>query len=582
MDDARSAEHVRPLLPAGPGSRVLVTGRQRLLGLDADRRFTVEPLSTDNALALLRELLGAQRADREPEAALELAQRCGGLPLALRIATSRLQHRPSWTLTLLAGRLSDGERGLSELRAGDRSVEAAFTMSYDQLTPALQRGFRALGRVPTTDFDALSLAAMLDTSRERAEDVLEDLVDTSLLQQPHPGRYRLHDLVRAHARHLAAEAPDQAAADLNAVLHLYTSAGRMAGDEGDRNSPTGPDVGAFRSRRDASAWLRAAGGELADLVAHAAAAEEFDHACRIAEALVEHLVRQGQYHECRTALELALPYADRATDPRMPAALRNCLGMIDIYQGRHRLAHTRFTEALRHCRSHDDLRERARAVTGTGIAHWSLGELDDAVTHLEKAVSLTARTDDDWLIGAALCSLGAIRSLQGRHEEAFELNATALAVAEKSGLPRAISNVLCFAADTYVAAGHHIQAQHLLRRAADFADEAEDVPLRAASLSRLATVEHLQGSLHSAVDTHHKALATLTPHTNAGLEMKVRIRLGSTYAAAGRHAEARHEYQTALSLPGASDHPLEQSLARQGLNGTHRPTDEPTTGSDES
>ncbi|MFJ8653071.1 AfsR/SARP family transcriptional regulator [Streptomyces rochei] len=582
LDDARSAEQVRPLLPAGPGSLVLVTGRQRLLGLDADRRVTVEPLSTDDAVALLRELLGEQRANREPEAALELARRCGGLPLALRIAISRLQHRPTWTLALLAGRLSDDERSLGELRAGDRSVEAAFRMSYDQLTPELQRAFRALGRVPTSDFDALSLAAMLGSSQVRAEGLLEDLVDTSLLQQPRPGRYRMHDLVRAHARRLAAAVPEQAAADLTAVLHLYAAAGRVAGDEDAREDAPRPDAlrAAFRSRRDASAWLRAAGGDLTDVVAYAAAAEEFDHACRIAEALVDHLVRQGQYQDCRAALDLALPCADLATDRRMAASLRNCMGMIDVYQGQHRRAHTWFTEALRHCCSEDDLRERARAITGLGIAQWGMGGVEDAVAHLDEAVELTARLDDHWLTGMALCSLGAIRSRQGQHEKAFELNATALVIAEKGGRPRTISNVLCFTADAHLAAGHYAQATDLLRRAAELAQEAEDLPLRAASLSRLAMVEHTQGSLHSAVDTHHKALATLTSHTSAGLEMKVRIRLGSTYAAAGRYAEARQEFETALALPEAQDHPQQFRQAREGLNGSYCPTDETTTSTD--
>jgi tetratricopeptide (TPR) repeat protein len=166
----------------------------------------------------------------------------------------------------------------------------------------------------------------------------------------------------------------------------------------------------------------------------------------------------------------------------------------------------------------------------------------------------------------AMCALGAIRSQQGRHEQAFEHNAAALAVAEQHGRPRTISNVLCFVADTHVAVGRYTEAKDLLRRAAELAGDAEDLPLHAASLSRLATVEHLQGSLHSAVDTHHKALATLTGHTSAGLEMEVRIRLGSTYAAAGRRAEARQEFQTALSLPGATDYPRQFGLARDGLS----------------
>lgn len=580
VDDARSAEQVRPLLPAGPGSRVLVAGRQRLPGLDAALRLTVEPLDTEDAVGLLRELVGESRADDEPDAALDLARRCGGLPLALRIASARLQNRPSWTLSFLAGRMSDDARSLGELRAEDRSVEAAFRMSYDQLAPELRRGFRASGLAPTARFDGLILAAMLGDSREEAEDLLEGLVDASLLQQPNPGRYRMHDLVRAHARRLAADVPEEAAADRTAVLSLYTVAGRLAGDWGPVAFPAGADTtgSPFPSWREASAWLNAAGGELVDVVAYAATAGRFDDACRLAEALVDHLGRQGHHHECRAALDLALPCADLAADRRMPSALRNCMGMVDIYQGRFRQAHTWFTEALRHNCAPGDPRERARAITGMGTAEWMLGDIEDAVAHLREAVELAERLDDDWLTGIATLNLGAIRSRQGQHEQALDHYLTALTIAEKSERPRTISNALCFTADALLALGRHAEATDLLRRAAGLAAEAGDPPLRAATLSRLATAEHLQGRLDSAVDTHHAALATLTRHTSTWLEMEVRTRLGSTYAAAGRHAEARQEFRSALALPGAGDHPRQYAMARDGLNdtGAGRPAGEST------
>ncbi|MFI9207687.1 AfsR/SARP family transcriptional regulator [Streptomyces sp. NPDC053253] len=568
VDNARSAEQVRPLLPAGPGSRVLVAGRQRLPGLDADLRLTVEPLGAGEAVGLFRELLGESRADREPEAARELARRCGGLPLALRIASARLQNRPSWTLAFLAGRMSDDTRGLGELRAGDRSVEAAFRMSYEQLTPELRRCFRALGSAPTARFDGLTLAEMLGRSGADAEALLEDLVDASLLQEPHPGRYRLHDLVRAHARRLAAEAPEEAAADRTAALRLYTAAGRVASDWGPEAFPTGQDVtgSPFPGWREASAWLNAAGGDLVDVVAFAAAAGEYEHACRLAEALVDHLARQGHFSECRTALERALDCADVTADRRMPSALRVCLGIVDVYQGRLRQAGDRFAEALRYADCEGDRRNRARAIAGMGAAAWPLGRTEEAAARLSEAVELSAGLDDDWLTGMTHCNLGAIHSLQGRHEQALDHYGTALALAEKHGRPRTISSYLCFAADAHLALGRHAEGTDLLRRAAELAREAEDLPLRAAGLSQLAAAEHVQGDLRSAVDTHHQALSTLNRHTSTWLEMGVRIRLGSTYAAAGRHDEARQEFRTALSLPGAGDHPREFGLARDGLS----------------
>ncbi|MGW0908640.1 AfsR/SARP family transcriptional regulator [Streptomyces sp. NPDC002853] len=553
VDDAGSAEQVRPLLPAGPGSRVLVAGRRRLPGLDADRRLTVEPLGTGEAVTLLTCLLGERRAGQEPKAARELAHRCGGLPLALRIAGARLQNRPTWTVAHLVGRMSDDQRRLGELRAEDRSVETAFRMSYDLLVPELRRCFRALSQAPTAEFDGLTPAVMLGRSLQDTEDLLERLVDASLLQQPRPSRYRLHDLVRDHTRRLATAEPEEAAADRTAVLHLYTAAGRIASDWGPEGYPTGPDVShsPFADWREADAWLEAAGGQLLDVVAFAVATGQLDHACWIAESLVDPLVRQGRFHECRSALELALPVADLADDRRMPSSLRNCLAIADIYQGRFQQAHAWCTDALRLARHQGDLREQARAIAVMGAAERALGRLPEAAAHLSEVMGQAARLDDDWLAGMSSCNLGALHDQQGRHEEALTYYATSLTFAEKIGRPRMISKTLCFTAEAHLALGRHTEVKDLARRAADLAQEVGDLQLRATSLSLLGAAEHGHGDLPLAITLQREALATLTEHTSRPLEMEVRRRLGHTYAAAGHPDEAEQQFHLARSLAGA-------------------------------
>lgn len=555
VDDARSAEQVRPLLPAGPGSRVLVAGRHRLPGLDADRRLTVEPLVTGESVTLLTRILGETRAGQEPRAARELARRCGGLPLALRIAGARLQNRPSWTLAHLLGRLSDDERRLGELRAEDRSVEAAFRVSYDLLDTELRRGFRALGQTPTAEFDGLAPAVMLGRPLQDTEDLLERLVDASLLQQPRPGRYRLHDLVRDHTRRLAATVPEEAAGDRAAVLHLYTAAGRIASDWGPEGFPTGPDVSRspFRDWREADAWLEGAGGQLLDVVAFAVATGQHDHACWIAESLVDPLVRQGRYHECRSALELALPSADLADDRRMPSSLRNCLAIADIYQARFPQAHAWCADALRLARHQGDLREQARATAGMGAAERAMGRFPAAVAHLSEVMEVAAGLDDDWLSGMSSCNLGALHDQQGRHEEALAYYAVSLTFAEKIGRPRMISKTLCFTAEAHLALGRYTEVKELTRRAAELALEVGDLQLRAASLSLLGAAEHGLGNLPPAIALQREALTTLTEHTSRPLEREVRHRLGRTYAAAGHPAEAERQFHIARTLAGAEE-----------------------------
>ncbi|MEU5876375.1 AfsR/SARP family transcriptional regulator [Spirillospora sp. NPDC047279] len=211
LDDAAGAEQVRPLLPGGNGSAVLVTSRRRLTGLDVDHRVPVGPLDMAAAEGLLSRVVGEQRAARERGAVRALARLCGRLPLALRIAGARMQNRPAWTFEHLVARLADDERRIGELTAEDRSVGTAFHLSYERLPPGERRAFRMLGRSRTVEPDRLTLAAMLACSPEEAEEHLESLVDANLVQQPAAGRYRLNELVAAFARRLAAREPEETA-----------------------------------------------------------------------------------------------------------------------------------------------------------------------------------------------------------------------------------------------------------------------------------------------------------------------------------------------------------------------------------
>ncbi|MFD5063858.1 BTAD domain-containing putative transcriptional regulator [Streptomyces sp. NPDC058394] len=573
LDDALDADQIRPLLPAGAGSRVLVAGRRRLAEVDADRRVTLEPLTSGDAVSLLAHIIGEERAGREPEATQQLVGLCDGLPLALRIAGSRLQNRSTWTVGYLAGRMAGDEHRLGELSVGDRSVEAAFSLSYEHLAPEQQRVFRALGLAPTVEFDVLTAAALLHGPSHATEQILESLVDTSLLQQPRPGRYRLHDLVRMHARHLAEAAPAEAAAARTAALRLHLDAARIASDWGSRGFPTGPqpDGAPFTTWQEAEAWLDAAGGELADVVGHAAALDEADYACWIAEALVDYFVRQGRYHECQTALEIALDHVDGVTDQRMALALRNCLGYTAVHQRRYAQARTCFTEALDLGQRRPYPCEEARTHAGLGALDLSVGEGDRAIRHVTAAVDLAKRLRRDWVASMALVILGLAHYFGKRNEEALACFTDAYAHAETDGRPRMLGRPLSCAADVHLRLGHYGEAKTSLREAVHLVEQAGDIFLCARSLTRLGTAEQGEGNLSAAMALHHQALVQLqllSPLTEPSydwLEMDIRSRLGRAYLAAGRVREAGKQFQAVLDVHGSRAHRADRARATEGI-----------------
>ncbi|GAA3135143.1 AfsR/SARP family transcriptional regulator [Streptomyces echinatus] len=549
VDDACAAQQVRPLLPAGPGSLVLVTSRQRLTGLDADRRVSLAPLDMDEAVALLTRVVGGTGSDPERAAVRELARLCDRLPLALRVVGARVQSRPLWALERMAVRLADDERRLGELTVEDRGVETAFRVSYDQLPDAERRAFRVLGLSPTVEFDPLTLAAMLELTRTDAERVLESLVEASLVQQAVTGRYRLHDLVALYARRVAARYPAEAAAARTGVFRLYVVAARRASDWGPFAFPTGPpaDTAPFADWEEAAAWLDAVGGELVDVVAHAAAVGHVDDAGWLAGGLCDYLTRQGRYHECRAAIEIVLPLAQQSTDQRMVCELRTCMGIAYGLQGHYEQARRWLGDALESSRRIGDVIEEARALGSLGIFMNAAGEPAEAAVLLARSADLAQGAEDDWLAVMYLANVGAIHHQVGEHDKAQECYAASVSLAERIGRPRILSKTLFRLGALQLDRGHCAQAADALSRAAALAERVGDIPLFAAVLGRLAAAEECLGNLARAAQCHSRALAAVGERPGTRLKAEIRNRLGWPQAATEDLVQARDRFEAAIA-----------------------------------
>ncbi|WP_170318912.1 AfsR/SARP family transcriptional regulator, partial [Allorhizocola rhizosphaerae] len=246
LDDVCNEEQMRPLLPGEPGCAVLAASRRRLSAVDGVHPAALSVLSDADSTALLRRIIGDDRLSAEPRAAAELVVLCGGLPLALRVVGARLAHRPHWTLADFVARLADQRRRLDWLQAGDVAVRASIVLSYEQLRPDQQRLFRRLGLLDAPDFAAWVAAAVLDAGEDKAERLLDDLLDCHLVESAGRAsigpRYRLHDLVRLVARELAeqCEPPDQVAATLDRALGGWHAVAAAA-DDGLRRHAADPE-----------------------------------------------------------------------------------------------------------------------------------------------------------------------------------------------------------------------------------------------------------------------------------------------------------------------------------------------------
>ncbi|HEX7303282.1 AfsR/SARP family transcriptional regulator [Lentzea sp.] len=190
LDNASGDAQVVPLLPGGPGCAVVLTSRQRLTAGGRAVPLSLGPLTpaaSDEVFRTAAALPGTTRVD-------EVTAPCGGLPLALRTAATRLRNRPLWTVRDLAALLSDPAHLVAELR-----LLHAFDSSRAALDAHSRHAHSLLARCAPARFGVAAAAALLDVPPRRAHRLLEELVDLHLLVVDGADRYSFHELVRLHA-----------------------------------------------------------------------------------------------------------------------------------------------------------------------------------------------------------------------------------------------------------------------------------------------------------------------------------------------------------------------------------------------
>lgn len=487
LDNAADVDQVRPLLPGTSSSLVLITSRKRLVGLDGAQVLSLDPLPAEDSLDLFTAIVG-ERAGAEPLAVLDVLQLCGFLPLAVRIAAARLRHRPRWTVGYLASRLRDQRGRLTELATADRGVAAAFTVSYEQLEREQRRMFRLLGLHPGRDLDARAAAALADLTWERAEELLEELLDAHMLLQHEPGRYTLHDLLREHA-HITAEAHDgpdvrKAAVD-RVVEHYLHTAGTAIAQPGS----TG-----------AGAWLEA---ERANLIAVAAQATDRPQATVLHRYLYDRAHHTHAFALYAEALESSRARGDRPTEAR---ALVD-MGWVYWRQCRFDEAADQHREALRLGHELDDRHVQARAEQGLGHVFLSQELAEPARDHYLCALRLYRELGDRAAEGAVLSALGRAVARLGDLREALALHHEALQVYDGLDDPDGVAEVLEGLGGAHRGLGEYEQARACYQRALARYRETGYRSGEASAVNGLGEVAYAAGDHASATDHHRSALA---------------------------------------------------------------------------
>ncbi|MFL1906000.1 AfsR/SARP family transcriptional regulator [Streptomyces tauricus] len=475
LDNARSAEQVRPLLPGTPTCVTVITSREQLYGLVAAngaRSLRLDILTVTESIEFMAKRLGAARVTADRQAAVRIAEQCGRLPLALAIVCARAEGHPSAPLADIAAELAESRDDLGVFAVGDPATDtrAVFSWSYRTLTPAAAGLFRLLWLCPPHDVSAQAVASLAGLTTAQTRPVLSELTRASLWTEPAPGLYGSHELLRTFSQELSlAEDPPEAREDARRRLfdHYLHSARGAATQLYTHREPLplpdaapGTQVLSFSDTDSAAKWLVREMPALEAVITRDSGHGTGAHAWRMAATLELVLDRRGRREEQIELHTTALAGAQRLGETLGEAHMHRVLGFAHVRMNDHAqgAAHLEralelFTDlgdvpftALTHrylaflANVRQDHREalaqykiacalytRTRAYVGiasvTNEVAWTrllLHEYEEALGDCRRAVRIAHRSGNRNIEAAAWDTMGVAHHRLGQHDEALE------------------------------------------------------------------------------------------------------------------------------------------------------------------
>jgi tetratricopeptide (TPR) repeat protein len=572
LDNARSVEQVRPLLPGTATSAVIVTSRDDLAGLvarDGATRVDLDVLAGPEAAALLRALIGA-RVDAEPEAAAALAERCARLPLALRIAAEIAMAHPEKTLAEMLDDLADERRRLDVLdAAGDRrtAVRAVFSWSYQQLSPGAARTFALIGSYPGREIDAYAVAALAGSDLPAALSHVDELRRAHLIETAGPRRHTMHDLLRAYAAECL-ESSDEDGSSITRLLDyaVFTAASAVRAlfphDAVPGVAEPAAPVPAVDSPELAARWLDEQRANLVAVAGHAVAHGHPQPAADLSRILWRYLEVGGHYQDALAVHGGAATVADRVGGG--PAVLAN-LGNTHWWLGAYREALVYFERSLAGHRDAGDGDGEARALARIGVVHERLGDYATAIGYLRQALDAYRRLGNRHGEGAQMVNLGAVQRRLGRHEEAADHERGAAQIFHELGDARLEGYALGNLGAVYSLLGRDDDAIAHLETALARCRETGDRGGEASALGALGAAYARMKRFAEALEHLHPALAIAREISDRGVETETLNTLGETLRAVEQPGPALERHRGALALTRQTGDRYEQARALDGI-----------------
>jgi tetratricopeptide (TPR) repeat protein len=556
LDDAAGSEQVRPLLPGAGGSLVLVTSRRRLTALEDAQAISLDALPPGEAAGLLVRLAVRPGLSSADPAVREITRLCGCLPLAIGMLARQLYHHPAWTLAGRAAELAAATGRLELLATENVSVAAAFDLSYADLAPDQQRLFRRLALHPGTDIDPYAAAVVDGTGLADARRSLEALYEQYLLTEPAPGRYRMHDLIREHARALAdrLDPGDDREQAIGRLLDYYQHAAARAQALLARGVPAPApgaapaDVPVLAGREQALAWARAERTSLLACLDHATAVGQHARVIALTAALAGLLRHDGPWEEAITRHAAAVQAARQIGDRPGEALTLSNLGDARQLAGDYPAAARDLQEALGICRDLGDRRGQALALTSLGDTRRMAEDYPGAARDLQEALGICRDLGDRRGQAHALNDLGIVRLSSGESAAAARDLQEALGICRERGDRPGQAGVLIWLGEARRLTGDYPGAARDLQEALDICRERGDRLGQVHALTWLGVVRRLTGDYPGAAQNLQEALGISRDLSHPRGQLNALIHLGEVRRLTGDYPGAARDLQEAAEI----------------------------------
>ncbi len=572
LDSFEQHEEATPflltLLANAPGCALLVTAHRplnvrlehvlRLEGLDvtlhADTQADIpNGLALFDALARRRSIVDV--LDKAHQTAVaQICQAVGGLPLGIELAVACLPHidrlqRSAWSTEALAQLLERAAepdaQTMLDLPPRHRGLRALFQTAWRLLDPILQQTLANVALFRTA-FSAEAAAAVLGLPKtEEAGRLLSALMERSLLQPGHQGRFQLHDRVRRFAaEQLAASATHSLVRERYTALFLQKLASAEPALDGENAAAVQQGL-ALEMEDLLAAWRNALEDHRWELLADAASVFVRFHALRGLYIEGERLLNESvqSLRKARfeaTTLHSSLHSSSLAADERQTQALHA------IEPTKHR-SNATWTASFQQNDGASTMLAHALArlliAWSRLLARLNRGELAEVA--LREALELT---DAPNVRADALIDLGWCIFHLGRTSDAMEPLRQALQLADRLEDARRRAYALNGLAALTQRRGENEQTRNLLLEALSLVRQEGDLTMAAVILGNLSIHCNEVGDHAQELAFLKEALAIHQAQRNARMEANTLYMLGIHYDARGQYSEAQTHYQQALRL----------------------------------